>query len=248
MPMDGGLPPRSASVVRPVDLGWPEREVSSRPGDGSLSRVEAVKDEWVRRWDVVTPSATLIGRPAHPEDDLDENLRRLHEERHPAMRGHSGRMHRLDKARITHSICNTLGVTRWERDRALGIMTELDLTAFGSQRAIPKVALVVIQYVVDHERRRRHGLADEDWIKSRSPEELEALYERFESLKDNPTYRDLLEEHGLTLTNVTRLERTLKDQLAEQELHGAVIGRSPVRDPSLPVLVDGNHRRGSASD
>ena len=112
----------------PAARGEPagRRDVSTRAGDGALSRVDAVKDERIRRWDV------------------DENLRRLHDEQHPAMAGHSARMHRLEKARITHALCSTLGLTPWERDRALGIMVDLDLTAFGSQRAIPNVALVVI--------------------------------------------------------------------------------------------------------
>jgi hypothetical protein len=44
--------------------------------------------------------------------------------------------------------------TRW---RELGQL--LDLTAFGSQRAIPKVALVAIRHVVDREREHAYVLA-----------------------------------------------------------------------------------------
>ena len=210
--------------------------MSNRPGDGSLSRVDAVKDELVRRWDVVTPSATLIGRPERPGEDVPENLRRLHDEQHPAMEGHGARMHRLEKARITHALCNTLALTPWERDRAIGIMTQLDLTAFGSQRAIPKVALVVIQHVVDDERKRRLGLDDQDWVRAQSPETLETLSERFESMKDDPGYRLLLRAYDLDKTSVNRLDRTLRDQLDEQALGGAAVGRSPYRDPSMPPI------------
>lgn len=213
-------------------------EVSDRPGDGSLTRLDAVKDERVRRWDVVTPAATLIGRPADPADDLPASLRRLHEEAHPAMAGHSARMHRLDKARITQAICNELDLTPWERDRALGIMVDLDLTAFGSRRAIPTVALVVVRYVVDDERQRRLGLTDDEWVRAQSPERLEALYNEFESLTEDGHYRELLRAADLDTTAVNRLTRTLREQLAEQDLEGAVLGRSPHRDPSLPAIRD----------
>jgi len=230
---DFGLQTRS----EPVDPRA-ERTVSSQPGDGSLGRVEAVKDEAFRRWDVTTPSATLIGRPEHPDEDVDENLRRLHDEQHPAMAGHSERMHRLEKARITHAFCNRLGLTPWERDRALGIMTDLDLTVFGSQRAIQKVALVVIQHVVDDERQRILGLHDQEWIAAQPPESLADLHERFDSIKDNPRYRTLMDLVGIDVTSVNRLNRTLQDQLDEQDLRGAVFGRNPHRDPSLPPFRD----------
>ncbi|MFC7139150.1 DNA-directed RNA polymerase subunit epsilon [Halosimplex aquaticum] len=215
-----------------------EREVSARPGDGSLGRIDAVKDEAFRRWDVTTPSATLIGRPENPDEDVGENLRRLHDEQHPAMAGHSERMHRLEKARITHAFCNTLGLTPWERDRALGIMTELDLTVFGSQRAIQKVGLVVIQHVVDDERQRILGLHDREWVAAQPPESLADLHERFDSIKDDPIYRTLLDLVGLDVTSVNRLHRTLQTQLDEQDLRGAVFGREPHRDPSLPAFQE----------
>ncbi len=212
------------------------RELSARPGDGALSRVDAVKDERVRRWDVVTPSATRIGRARDPRHDVGENLRRLHDERHPAMRGHGARMHRLDKARITHALCNELDLTPWERDRALGIATDLDLTAFGSQRGVPKVALVVIRHVVDEERKRRLGLHDADWVRSRDPETLEALYDRFDSLTEDGRYRELMAAYDLDATSVNRLTRLLREQLDEQGLRDAVLGRAPFRDPSLPAV------------
>ena len=202
----------------------------------------SVKDELIRRWDVVTPSATLIGRPERPDGDVSENLRRLHDEQHPAMRGHGERMHRLDKARITHALCSELDLTPWERDRALGIMVDLDLTTFGSQRAVPTVALVVVQHVVDEERRRALGLHDTEWIQSLSPERMESLYKRFESIKDDPHYRELMEAQELDLTSVNRLNRTLRDQLEDQDLSGAVLGRSPYRDPSLPPIRERHDR------
>lgn len=211
--------------------------VSARAGDGALTRLDAVKDERVRRWDVVTPAATRIGHVQDPREDLPERLRRLHDEQHPAMRGHSARMHRLDKARITHAFCSELDLTPWERDRALGVMVDLDLGAFGSQRAVPTVALVVIRHVVDDVRKRRLGLADQEWVQAQSPETLESLYDRFDSFTEDGRYRELLAAHGLDTTAVNRLTRLLREQLDEQELNGAVLGRSPYRDPSLPALT-----------
>ncbi|WP_256533095.1 DNA-directed RNA polymerase subunit epsilon [Halovivax cerinus] len=220
--------------------------MSARPGDGSLSRLEAVKDERTRRWDVTTPSATLIGRPDRPADEVGETVRRLHEERHPAMAGHSARMHRLEKVRIAHALCNACSLSHWERDRVLGIVAELDLTAFGSRRAIPTVSLVVVQYVVDHERRRQLGLHDREWVGERSPDELEALYDRFESITEDPRFRDLMDVHGLDTTAINRLDRILQAQLDEQDLHGAAFGRAPHRDPNLPAMGDRRAAEGEA--
>jgi hypothetical protein len=192
--------------------------VSTRPGDGALGRVDAVKDEHLRRWDVVTPSATVIGHPRDPSQDVDENLRQLHEEAHLAMAGHSERMHRLEKARITHAFCNTLSLTPWERDRALGIMVELDLTAFGSRRAIPTVALVVIRHVVDDQRQRRLGLHDEAWLGEQPPDALESLYDAFDSLTDSDDYRELLAGYYGVISHVDDAVGRILDALDEQGL------------------------------
>lgn len=220
-----------------------EPEPVSRPGSGSLDRVEARRNEFVRRWDVVSPSATRIGRPESPDGDLSERLRRLHEERHPAMAGHSARAHFLDKMRITQALCNRVGLTRWQRDRVLGVMRDLDLEAFGSQRAVPKVALVVIRHVVDVERRRQLGLEDTERLKGLSPEAMERLYERFDSIAEDPDFELLCEQHDLDRTALNRLRRTLTDQLDEQGLAGAAYGRSRSRDRALPE-IPARHRAG----
>lgn len=238
---------RSATAVddpRDVEDGFERRDVSAGPGDGSLSRVDAVKDERFRRWDVATPAATIIGRAESPDGDVGENLRRLHDEQHPAMAGHSARMHRLEKARITHAYASALSVTPWERDRAMGIMVDLDLTVFGQQRAIEKVSLVVLKYVVDDERERRLGLQDQEFVAGLNPDEMSSLYDRYESLSDEERFQELMDAQDLSVTNVNRLERTLREQVVEQDLEGAVLGRSPYRDPAMPDVRDD----GDASD
>ncbi|WP_225741394.1 DNA-directed RNA polymerase subunit epsilon [Halorussus halophilus] len=214
-----------------------DRQLSQRPGDGTVARADLQRDQTVRRWGPVTPSATQIGRARSPDEDLSESVRRLHEERHGAMAGHSERMHRLDKLRITHALCNDLSLTPWQRDRAVGVMSDLDLTAFGSQRAIPKVALVVIRHVVDREREHYLGLHDHDWIGRLGPEQLNGLYDQFRSITDEQRFDDLLEKHGLDITSLNRLRRVLEDQIDQQDLEDAVHGRNPHRDPNLPSLT-----------
>src|SRR6056297_968349 len=213
-----------------------DRPLSQRPGDGSVGRADLQRDQTVRQWGPVTPSATQIGRAESPDADLPDSVRRLHEERHSAMAGHSSRMHRLDKLRIAHALCNDLSLTPWQRDRVVGIVSDLDLTAFGSQRAIPKVALVVIRHVVDREREHYLGLHDQEWIRGLSPAELDDLYDQFRSITDEERFSELVAKHGLNVTNLNRLRRVLKDQLREQDLEEAVYGRNPYRDPNLPSL------------
>ena len=236
---DGGTAPCPASS--PADEEKEEdARLSRQPGDSTVSRADLQRDGTVRRWGLVTPSATRIGRADAPEHDVSKNVRRLHEERHPAMEGYSERTHRLEKLRLTHALCSSPGLTPWQRDRAIGTMVDLDLTAFGSQRAIPKVALVVIRHVVDREREHHLGLHDEEWIAEQPPDRLADLYEQFHSITDDGQFTALCEQHDLNVTNLNRLRRTLIDQLDEQDLHDTVYGRNPYRDPSLPELGVGS--------
>ena len=236
----GSEPPLDApaGTLRPAANGEDEEPApfSRRPGDSAIERADLQRDETVRRWGLVTPSATRIGRADSPEHDLPESVRRLHDERHPAMEGFSRRAHRLEKLRLTHALCGHLDLTPWQRDRAIGTMVDLDLTAFGSQRAIPKVALVVIRHVVDRERERHLGLHDQNWIAQQPPERLGELYEQFHSITDEQSFTALCESYDLDVTSLNRLRRTLLNQLNEQGLHDAVYGRNPYRDPSLPGL------------
>lgn len=209
-----------------------------RAGSGSLSRAEARRDTVVRRWDVLTPSATIIGRAESPESDLSERIRRLHDEQHTAMKGHSTRTHYLDRLRTAHALCNALDVTPWQRDRVLGVMEELDLTAFGSQRAVPTVALVVIRHVVDVERRAYLGLDDLD-PSALSEERLEGLFEQYRAndITDEEPFERLADRHGLDTTSLNRLRRVLKEQL-EAGVGERPYGRNPFRDPNLPNVTD----------
>ena len=114
MPSDGGE--RSTSGrVREDRRQWVSERVeewlTTEAGAGALDRAEAGRDARTRRWEVVTPSATRIGRADSPENDLSESVRRLHDERHPATEGYSRRAHRLEKLRLTHALCGDLALT-----------------------------------------------------------------------------------------------------------------------------------------
>ncbi|ARS89524.1 DNA-directed RNA polymerase subunit epsilon [Natrarchaeobaculum aegyptiacum] len=231
---------RSSSDLRADGGVTPEQEsthhLETRPGAGSLSRAAAQRDATVRRWGVVTPSATVIGRAESPDGDLSESVRRLHDEQHAATPGYSERAHHLDRLRTTQALCNALEVTPWQRDLALGVMDEIDLTEFGSQRAIEKVALVVIRHVVDVDRRQYFGLDDVD-VQSLSADRMEELFAEYRAhdVTDEPTFKRLASKHGLDTTSLNRLRRVLKEQL-EDEL--PAYGHNPYRDPNLPVSVD----------
>lgn len=216
------------------DTGWQDRPLETRPGAGSLSRTEATRDTITRRWGVVSPAATVIGRPSTPDADLSESIRRLHDEHHAATAGYSSRAHHLDRLRTTQALCNAIDLTPWERDRVLGIMNEVDLTEYGQRGGIETVALVAIRHVVDVERRRQLGLDDID-ASDLSEERLETLFEEYRErdIVDNPAFAQLAERHDLDRTALDRLRRTLRDQLGDRE---PVYGRNPHRDPNLPSL------------
>jgi hypothetical protein len=144
-------------------------------------------------------------------------------------------MPRLSELRITHTDCSYLGLTAWERDRVLGIMLEIDLAEVDGQRAIPTVALVAVQHVVDRSRQRQLGLDDPERLSDLTPDEMDRLYELFTSITDEGPYQELLAAQDLTKTNINRLDRVLKKQLEAREIEGAVLGRRPNRDPHLPV-------------
>ncbi|SEW09046.1 DNA-directed RNA polymerase subunit epsilon [Halobacterium jilantaiense] len=228
------MPADAGSAIRWDD--GDEREVDTRTGSGSLSRAEARRDSTVRQWGVVSPSATVIGRAESPDADVSESVRRLHDERHHATDGHSERAHRLDRLRTTQALCNAIGVTPWQRDVALGVMDEIDLTAFGSQRAIEKVALVAVRHVVDVDRREYFGLDDLDGAEL-TQGRMEELFERYKrhDVTDEPTFRRLADRYELDQTSLNRLRRVLTDQLDDRL---PAYGRNTNRDPHLPSLSE----------
>lgn len=234
MVVDESRPP--ADEIRwDEDPAVEERVLDARPGAGALTRAETTRDSTVRRWGVVTPAATVIGRPSSPDADLSESVRRLHDEQHAATAGYSTRAHHLDKLRTTQALCNAVDLTPWQRDRVLGIMSDIDLTAYGQRGGIETVALVVIRHVVDVERRRYLGLDDLD-PSTLSEDRLEALYEEYRGrdILNEETFARLADAHDLDTTSLDRLRRTLRDQITDGPER--VFGRNPHRDPHLPSV------------
>ncbi|ADD06403.1 DNA-directed RNA polymerase epsilon subunit [Natrialba magadii ATCC 43099] len=244
----GPVPERAGAVTarpdRPSER--PEHPLETRPGAGTLSRAAARRDTTVRQWGVVTPSATVIGRAESPDADLSESVRRLHDEQHAATPGYSERAHHLDRLRTTQALCNALELTPWQRDLALGVMDEIDLTEFGSQRAIPKVALVVIRHVVDVDRRAYFGLDELD-VQALSTDRMDELFGQYRAhdITDEQTFKRLAADHGLDTTSLNRLRRVLKAQL-DEEL--PAYGRNPYRDPNLPASTDADATGDSDTD
>jgi hypothetical protein len=241
--VDSGPPLQHESVPDGFDG---DRRLEARPGSGSLSRADVQRDSTIRQWGIVTPSATVIGRAESPNGDLSESIRRLHDEQHGATPGYSERAHRLDRLRTTQALCNALDVTPWQRDLALGVMDEINLTEFGSQRAIPKVALVVIRHVVDVDRRAYFGLDDID-VSQLSPDRMDELFGQYRAhdITDEETFKRLAADHGLDTTSLNRLRRVLKAQL-DDEL--PAYGRNHYRDPNLPSLDDRTDEQSGAED
>jgi len=213
----------------------------SASGEDPPEHPESV-DEQPRRFDPVTPSATRIGH-AEGSDGMDGRLRALHAERRAALQGNPERARALDVLRVTQAVCNSLDLTPWERDRVLGVVRELDGADLQPDRTIPRVALVVARRVVDAERRAWLGLDDHDWRAEQPPERLDALADRLSRLTDGSSldgesmYDRLREDCGLTDAAAARIDAALDHELDEATLREAVLGRSPHRDPHLPVTA-----------
>lgn len=81
-----------------------------------------------------------------------DRLARLNEGRHSATGDLSTRTSKLDKIRITQAFCSTLDVPRHQMNEAARIMLLLDLNQFGNQKRLNRVALGVINVVVNWHR------------------------------------------------------------------------------------------------
>jgi hypothetical protein len=205
------------------------------------------RDPAPRKRDVLNPSATRIGQPTRPDeeftdrgcpepetDDIGERLRRLHAERDARLQGNEARRDQLDIARITQALCNTLDLTPWERDRVLGVVCELDRSAFGDRHTIPRVVLVVARRVVDAERRAWLGL--DAATGDEPPRRIRELADRLTRLTDSPQYTRLLSECDLSPAAADAIETALDRELDEETIQEVAFGRSPNRDPALPAF------------
>ncbi|WP_276260605.1 hypothetical protein [Haloglomus litoreum] len=122
----------------------------------------------------------------------------LHQEgRHPSDGNQASRLANIDKKRITQAYCSQLDIPRHLQAEAVRGMLLLDLTAFGNRKRIEGIALLVIEVIVDYERRYR-----------RRDEEADRLAE-------DPTFKYLSRAAGL-VPGKMKLGQKVKTELIER--------------------------------
>lgn len=123
----------------------------------------------------------------------------LHQEgRHPSDGNQASRLATLDKKRITQAYCSSLDVPHYLQADAVRGMLLLDLTAFGNRKRIEGIALLVIELVVDYERRYRR----QDPKASR--------------VAENSQFKYLIREAGL-VPGKLKIGRKVKSELIERD-------------------------------
>lgn len=189
-------------------------QVVAEAGDGAQSPEELYIDRHAYDEGYVTTAATTIGYA----NQRDERYQRL-QEYNEGIRGdsrHGARMSRLDKRRATQALCSALDLPAYQQRMVVDYMLDLDLSLFGSQKRIEKVALVVIRHVVERE-----------WFEQ-NPTDPERLSER-------DRYLALVEEQDMDMGDVMRISQIFKRWLTEhaesRENYGVGF---PGRDPNLP--------------
>lgn len=123
----------------------------------------------------------------------------LHQEgRHPSDGNQASRLATIDKKRITQAYCNQLDVPRHLQADAVRGMLLLDLTVFGNQKRIEGIALLVIELIVDYERRYRRRDAEAS------------------RMAENPRFKYLIRSTGLVPGKI-KLGRKVKSELIEKD-------------------------------
>lgn len=190
-------------------------DVYGEEGEGSLSEEELFIDKHIPKTGYETSAATSVGK-ASERGETEERLQRLNEERDRSSDGHAVRMHEIDRRRIMEAICSSLPVSKPERELAVSRFEPLDLTQFGNQKAVEKVALATVRCVVD-ERRVNHG-ADWDDLLRDSPE--------YEAAKES-----ILDEERGFMNLCNEVEEALKEPHLRST---SGFGTTPGPDPNLP--------------
>lgn len=185
---------------------------SSKAADGVPAELPAAWEVEPSPWSVgYEPiGATSIGVEAERKKAsrfarfrVPETRLALHQEgRHPSDGNQASRLATIDKKRITQAYCSQLDVPRYLQADAVRGMLLLDLTAFGSQKGIEGIALLVIELVVDHEFRYRR----------RDPEASR--------MAENPQFKYLIRSAGLVPGKV-KLGRKVKSELLEKDFFQA---------------------------
>ncbi|MGB9966320.1 DNA-directed RNA polymerase subunit epsilon [Halobacterium hubeiense] len=153
---------------------------------------------------------TRVGGAEVVEGSRRERLIRHHEGRHQSDGGHSTREAVRDKKRVTQSFCSVLDLPRYQQERAVAVMLQLNLDRFGRQKQLENVALGVIRVVVDFERRRH-------FFGGREPSAVDlsgdALSEYPSRLGEAEEYHELCEAHGISDSGRYKLGKYVKREL-----------------------------------
>lgn len=137
----------------------------------------------------------------------------LHQEgRHPSDGNQASRLATIDKKRITQAYCNQLDVPRHLQADAVRGMLLLDLTVFGNRKRIEGIALLVIELVVDYERRYRRQDAEAS------------------RMAEDPVFKYLIRVADL-VPGKMKLSRKVKSELIEKDFfQTGSLGLSPRTD------------------
>lgn len=207
---DDHVDERPPPVVMDASWGGPQ------PGEGALSEEEIFQDQHAYDFGRESAASTDVGLPKERDDHADR-LQKFNEGNHQMDGRLSERQAQWDKQRITHALCNQLGLTDHQRDGALRYMMAMNLDRFGSQKEIARVGLVAIRFVVERERMQRDG-------------------EEMTRMSEEEQYRVLLEDVGMDMGDVMSISKTFKEQLKEFEPAGQFYtGLGPGRDANLPA-------------
>lgn len=190
-------------------------------GDGALTKEELFIDKNAPETRIYeSPAATSVGRPTerrrHYARPDDHRLSEINDERDDRAEGHSERMHRLDRKRRAEALYSSLPISHTEKEIALRHFEELDLDQFGNQKAVEKVALATVRYVVD-QRRLEHDAEFDDLLRSS---------DRYSEVKDS-----VLDVDRGFMSLCDSVKAAIEDQSFRADTG---IGTNPGPDPNLP--------------
>ena len=198
----------SGSETSSPSREWHGYHEAPGPGDGTLDE-QTIESDMDRYDHYETASSTFVGVEAL-DDEFDERLQELNEERDRAADGLSTRQTQLDKKRIAQAFCSHLELTDYQQSGVIDAIETLDLNRFGSQGRIATVALGLIRYVVNKDRLER---------------DLGAT-----RISEEGRFQDLMDDEDVSMGDLRTVKRVAVEQLSYLG-GGASI---PRRDPNLP--------------
>jgi len=128
-----------------------------------------------------------------------ERLARLNEGRHSATGDLSTRTSELDKIRITQAFCSRLDLPRHQMTDAAKVILFLDLDEFGNQKRLERVALGVINVVVN-------------WHRFQLRNNLNA-----KRINQTSQFKALMEAHDVDSSDLWSIKGMVKEHISEMD-------------------------------